>query len=158
MRDRRSTTSTCWCTRNIRRRRPSRAPGPIFARSPPPSRMRARSSRAASRRRQGGFAGIVGVGCRAGLVVVSLVAAPAVCAQDASAWLQRAAGAARIRNYDLVRCYYPDAKIIRIEPRSFRNAFPSLLPQQLNALAEHYFFRKGELARIAGLETQAFIF
>ena len=63
-----------------------------------------------------------------------------------------------IRNNDLVRCYYPDAKIIRIEPRSFRNAFPSLLPQQLNALAAHYFFRKGELARIAGLETQAFVF
>jgi sigma-E factor negative regulatory protein RseB len=63
-----------------------------------------------------------------------------------------------IRNNDLVRCYYPDAKIIRIEPRSFRNAFPSLLPQQLNALAAYYFFRKGELARIAGLETQAFIF
>ena len=63
-----------------------------------------------------------------------------------------------IRNNDLVRCYYPDAKIIRIEPRSFRNAFPSLLPQQLNALAAHYFFRKGELARIAGLETQTFVF
>ncbi len=157
---------------------------------------------AARRRRPGGFAGLFKVGCRAGLVVVSLVAVPAVCAQDAAAWLQRAAGAARnlnyvgtivyehggrvetshlvhlleggsefekltnldgparevIRNNDLVRCYYPDAKIIRIEPRSFRNAFPSLLPQQLNALAAHYFFRRGELARIAGLETQAVIF
>jgi sigma-E factor negative regulatory protein RseB len=157
---------------------------------------------AASRRRLGGLAGFVSVGCRTGLVVASLVAVPAVYGQDAAAWLQRAAGAARslnyvgtivyehggrvetsrlvhllesgsefekltnldgparevIRNNDLVRCYYPDAKIIRIEPRSFRNAFPSLLPQQLNALAAHYFFRKGELARIAGLETQAFIF
>jgi len=46
-----------------------------------------------------------------------------------------------------------EIKIIRIEPRSFRNAFPSLLPQQLNALAEHYFFRKGEVARIAGLDV-----
>ncbi len=157
---------------------------------------------AACRRRPGGVAGFFKVGCRAGLVVVSLVAVPAACAQDAAAWLQRAAGAARglnyvgtivyehggkvetshlvhlleggsefekltnldgparevIRNNDLVRCYYPDAKIIRIEPRSFRNAFPSLLPQQLNALAAHYFFRKGELARIAGLDTQAVIF
>jgi sigma-E factor negative regulatory protein RseB len=160
---------------------------------------------AASRRRLGGLSvlsGFVRVGCRAGLVAVSLVAVPAAFGQDAGAWLQRAANAARtlnyagtivyehggrvetshlvhlldagsefekltnldgparevIRNNDLVRCYYPDAKIIRIEPRSFRNAFPSLLPQQLNALAAHYFFRKGELARIAGLDTQAFIF
>ena len=164
--------------------------------------MRARRTLAAPRRRLGGFAGFIGVGCRTGLVVVSLAAVPGASAQDASGWLQRAAGAARslnyvgtivyehggrvetsrivhlldggsefekltnldgparevIRNNDVVRCYYPDAKIIRIEPRSFRNAFPSLLPQQLNALAEHYFFRKGELVRIAGLETQAFVF
>ena len=164
--------------------------------------MRARRTPAASRRRLGGWSRPLGVGCRAGLVVVVLAAIPAAYGQDAAAWLQRAAGAARglnyvgtivyehggrvetsrlvhllesgsefekltnldgparevIRNNDLVRCYYPDAKIIRVEPRSFRNAFPSLLPQQLNALAAHYFFRKGELARIAGLETQAFVF
>ncbi|HEV3240928.1 MAG TPA: MucB/RseB C-terminal domain-containing protein [Casimicrobiaceae bacterium] len=63
-----------------------------------------------------------------------------------------------IRNNDEVRCYYPDAKIIRIEPRTYRNAFPSLLPQQLDTLAEYYFFRKAEVARIAGVETQAFVF
>jgi sigma-E factor negative regulatory protein RseB len=164
--------------------------------------MRARSTPAASRRRLGGWSRPLRVGCRAGLVVVVLAAIPAAYGQDAAAWLQRAAGAARglnyvgtivyehggrvetsrlvhllesgsefekltnldgparevIRNNDLVRCYYPDAKMIRVEPRSFRNAFPSLLPQQLNALAAYYFFRKGELARIAGLETQAFVF
>src|SRR5208337_1432429 len=63
-----------------------------------------------------------------------------------------------IRNNDEVRCYYPDAKIIRIEPRTYRNAFPSLLPQQLDTLAEYYVFRKAETARIAGIETQAFVF
>ncbi len=31
-----------------------------------------------------------------------------------------------IRRNGEVRCYYPDAKVIRIEPRTFRNAFPSL--------------------------------
>src|SRR6476646_9521310 len=36
-----------------------------------------------------------------------------------------------IRNGEQVRCYYPDAKVIRVEPRSMHNAFPSLLPQQL---------------------------
>ena len=63
-----------------------------------------------------------------------------------------------IRNNEQVRCYYPDAKIIRIEPRTYRNSFPSLLPQQLDTLATYYFFRKAEIARIAGLETQAYIF
>jgi sigma-E factor negative regulatory protein RseB len=164
--------------------------------------MCARSTPAASRRRLRGLAGLVGVGFRSGLAVASLVAVSAAYGQDAAAWLQHAAGAARslnyigtivyehggrvetshlihlleggsevekltnldgpprevIRNNDLVRCYYPDAKIIRIEPRSFRNAFPSLLPQQVSALAANYFFRKGEVARVAGLDAQAFVF
>jgi sigma-E factor negative regulatory protein RseB len=63
-----------------------------------------------------------------------------------------------IRNNEQVRCYYPDAKIIRVEPRTYRNAFPSLLPQQLDTLAGYYFFRKAEIARIAGVETQAILF
>jgi len=63
-----------------------------------------------------------------------------------------------IRNNEQVRCYYPDAKIIRVEPRTYRNAFPSLLPQQLDTLAVYYFFRKAEIARIAGVETQAVLF
>ena len=63
-----------------------------------------------------------------------------------------------IRNNDEVRCYYPDAKIIRVEARNHRNAFPSLLPQQLDTLAEYYTFRKAEQARIAGIETQAYVF
>jgi sigma-E factor negative regulatory protein RseB len=63
-----------------------------------------------------------------------------------------------IRNRGEVRCYYPDAKIVRIEPRTFRNAFPSLSPMQQKALLEFYDFRKAETARIAGLETQAWVF
>ena len=63
-----------------------------------------------------------------------------------------------IRNNEQVRCYYPDAKIIRVEPRTYRNVFPSLLPQQLDTLAGYYFFRKAEIARIAGVETQAVLF
>ena len=38
------------------------------------------------------------------------------------------------------------------------NAFPSLLPQQLATLATYYQFRKAEIARVAGLETQAYVF
>jgi sigma-E factor negative regulatory protein RseB len=63
-----------------------------------------------------------------------------------------------IRSHGEVRCYYPDAKIVRIEPRVFRNVFPSLSPQQLAALTQFYHFRKAEVARVAGLEAQAFVF
>jgi len=63
-----------------------------------------------------------------------------------------------IRQNDQVRCYYSDAKLVRVEPRALHNVFPSLLPQQLSTLAEYYNFRKAETARIAGLETQAYVF
>ena len=63
-----------------------------------------------------------------------------------------------VRNNENVRCYYPDAKVIRIESRNSRNAFPSLLPQQQATLTDFYVFRKAESARIAGLETQAYLF
>jgi sigma-E factor negative regulatory protein RseB len=63
-----------------------------------------------------------------------------------------------IRGNGEVRCYYPDAKVIRVEPRTFRNAFPSLSPQQQAALAEYYDFRVAERGRVAGIETQAWVF
>jgi len=136
------------------------------------------------------------------LGLATLAVVPAALAEDAIAWLARAAAAARQQNYvgtvvyqhgshvetsrlvhlnDLgeefeklvnlegparevirshgeVRCYYPDVKIVRIEPRTFRNAFPSLSPPQQKALAEFYDFRKAETGRVAGIETQAWVF
>jgi sigma-E factor negative regulatory protein RseB len=47
---------------------------------------------------------------------------------------------------------------VRIEPRTFRNAFPSLSPQQQKTLLEFYDFRKAETARVAGLDAQAWVF
>jgi sigma-E factor negative regulatory protein RseB len=135
-------------------------------------------------------------------MLAALAHAPAVRAQDAAAWLERAASAARslnyvgtivfqyggrvetsrlvhfndgrneleklvnldgparevIRSHGEVRCYYPDAKIVRIEPRVFRNVFPSLSPQQLQTLTQFYDFRKAEAGRVAGLDAQAFVF
>lgn len=136
------------------------------------------------------------------LAVATLVTVPAALAEDAAAWINRAATAARQLNYsgtivyqhgghvetsrlvhvfDMsgefeklsnldgpareiirsageVRCYYPDAKVVRIEPRTFRNAFPSLSPQQQKSLLEYYDFRKAESGRIAGIEVQAYVF
>jgi sigma-E factor negative regulatory protein RseB len=141
---------------------------------------------------------------RIAAVVVAIAVAPVdpVRAQDAAAWLGKAAKAAReltyvgtivyqhgprvetsrlthlyeggaeyeklvnldgparevIRSQGEVRCYYPDAKIVRVEPRTFRNVFPSLSPQQQQALAQFYEFRVAEAARVAGLEAQAIVF
>jgi sigma-E factor negative regulatory protein RseB len=63
-----------------------------------------------------------------------------------------------IRTQGEVRCYYPDAKFVRIEPRTFRNAFPSLSPQQRKTLAEYYDFRMAEIGRVAGRDVQAWVF
>ena len=63
-----------------------------------------------------------------------------------------------IRRDGEVRCYYPDAKVVRVEPRTFRNAFPSLSPQQLSSLGQYYTVRKGGVSRVAGLEAQAWTF
>jgi len=133
--------------------------------------------------------------------LAALVAAPAR-AEDAAAWLARAAAAAKQLNYagtiafhlgdrletsrivhlndagsefeklssldgparevirsnGEVRCYFPDARVVRVEPPSFRNAFPSLSPQQQSTLAQYYEFRKAETTRVAGLEAQAYVF
>jgi sigma-E factor negative regulatory protein RseB len=63
-----------------------------------------------------------------------------------------------IRSNGEVRSYYPEAKIVRLEPRTFRNAFPSLSAQQQKALADHYQFRKAETGRVAGIDAQAWVF
>ena len=63
-----------------------------------------------------------------------------------------------IRMNGEVRCYFPDTKVIRVEPRTFRNAFPSLSPQQQAALTDFYTFRMAGRERVAGIETQAWVF
>ena len=63
-----------------------------------------------------------------------------------------------IRSQGEVRCYYPDAKVIRVEPRTMRNVFPSLSTEQQQSLALYYTFRKAEVARVAGHDAQAYVF
>ncbi len=63
-----------------------------------------------------------------------------------------------IRSAGEVRCYYPDSRIVRVEPRTIRNVFPSLSAEQQRALAQYYDFRKAEQARIAGYDAQAWVF
>ena len=51
-----------------------------------------------------------------------------------------------------------DVSFGSIEPRTFRNAFPSLSAQQQKALTEYYELRKAEADRVAGLDVQAWVF
>src|SRR5487761_2241663 len=59
-----------------------------------------------------------------------------------------------IRTHGEVRCYYPDAKLVRVEPRTFRNVFPSLSPQQQQSLSRFYDFRVIGDDRVSGRPVQ----
>lgn len=62
-----------------------------------------------------------------------------------------------VRNNDEVKCFLPDEKIILIESRGQQQSFPALLPPSSTNLGEHYILRKGEIARIAGYESQQIV-
>jgi sigma-E factor negative regulatory protein RseB len=63
-----------------------------------------------------------------------------------------------VRSRGEVRCYYPDAKVIRVEPRTFRNAFPSLSPEQKETLSKYYDFTVGAVERVGGHTAQLVVF
>jgi len=63
-----------------------------------------------------------------------------------------------IRSSAEVRSYFPDAKVIRIEPKTFRNVFPSLSAEQLRNLAQYYEARMVVSERVAGHWTQVMTF
>jgi sigma-E factor negative regulatory protein RseB len=55
-----------------------------------------------------------------------------------------------VRTQNEVRFYYPEAKIVRVEPRTFKNAFPSLSAEQQKSLTQFYDFRIIAGERIGG--------
>lgn len=59
-----------------------------------------------------------------------------------------------IRRNDEVRCYIPDSKLLKVEKRRGRKAFPDLIPEKLGPLTENYDVRLGGLERVAGIECQ----
>ncbi len=59
-----------------------------------------------------------------------------------------------VRTANEVRYYFPDAKIVRIEPRTIRNVFPSLSPEQTANLAQYYEFKLAPGGRVAGRMTE----
>jgi sigma-E factor negative regulatory protein RseB len=60
-----------------------------------------------------------------------------------------------VRSKDTVRCYLPEAKVVKVERRTADRTFPGLLPERINALARHYDIALGDARRIAGFECQS---
>jgi sigma-E factor negative regulatory protein RseB len=61
-----------------------------------------------------------------------------------------------VRNKDIVRCYLPESKVVKVERRTPPDrAFPALLPERVNALARHYDIALGEVRRIGGFDCQS---
>jgi sigma-E factor negative regulatory protein RseB len=63
-----------------------------------------------------------------------------------------------IRVNDELTCYLPEARLIRIEPRTGRQGFPSLLPKQMATLAQQFTVKKLEIERVAGHDAQVWMF
>lgn len=63
-----------------------------------------------------------------------------------------------VRSEGEVRCYYPDAKLVRVEPATFRNVFPSLSAEQQQSLTRYYEFRVLGEDRVGGRPVQVVVF
>jgi sigma-E factor negative regulatory protein RseB len=63
-----------------------------------------------------------------------------------------------VRTQTDVRYYFPDAKIVKIEPRTFKNVFPGLSPEQQRSLTQYYDFRVVTGERISGRAAEVVTF
>lgn len=63
-----------------------------------------------------------------------------------------------VRTNEELTCYLPEDRVMRIEPRTGRQGFPSLLPRQMTTLAQHFNVKKLEIERVAGHEAQVWMF
>jgi sigma-E factor negative regulatory protein RseB len=63
-----------------------------------------------------------------------------------------------VRINDELTCYLPEDRVMRVESRTGRQGFPSLLPRQMTTLAQHFNVKKLEIERVAGHEAQVWMF
>lgn len=62
-----------------------------------------------------------------------------------------------VRSNDEVKCFLPEDKVVIVEKRGQHKAFPALLPASVSSLGEHYLIRKGDVSRVAGLDSQLIV-
>lgn len=63
-----------------------------------------------------------------------------------------------VRNGAELRSYYPDAKLMRVVPATFRNVFPAILPEQQQSLSRYYRFKVLGEDRVGGRPVQEVVF
>ncbi len=63
-----------------------------------------------------------------------------------------------VRGQGEVRFYFPDAKLVRVEPRTLKNGFPSLSADQQKSLKEYYDFRTAPAERVGGVAADVVVF
>ena len=59
---------------------------------------------------------------------------------------------------DELTCYIPEARLMRVEPRTGRQGFPSLLLRQMTTFAQHFTVKRLEIERVAGHDAQVWEF
>lgn len=62
-----------------------------------------------------------------------------------------------VRERGEVKCYLPAQRMILLERERLHKSFPVSLPGSVGSISESYVVRKGELARVAGQESQQII-
>lgn len=62
-----------------------------------------------------------------------------------------------VRTRDEVKCYLPEARVVKVDRRPGERGFPALLPERVNELARHYDISMGETRRISGFDCQAVV-
>jgi sigma-E factor negative regulatory protein RseB len=62
-----------------------------------------------------------------------------------------------VRTRDMVRCYLPEAQVVKVDRRTGEREFPALLPDRLHTLARNYELSLGETRRISGFDCRAVV-
>jgi len=62
-----------------------------------------------------------------------------------------------LRTDDAIRCYLPSSRTVKVDRRSDRRGFPTLLRGEISGLAENYTVTKGESRRVAGYACQEIV-
>ncbi len=62
-----------------------------------------------------------------------------------------------VRTRDEVKCYLPEARVVKVDRRASGRGFPALLPERVTELARHYDISMGETRRVSGFDCQAVV-
>jgi sigma-E factor negative regulatory protein RseB len=62
-----------------------------------------------------------------------------------------------VRTRDIVKCYLPDSRVVKVDRRNPARGFPALVPEQLSDIERHYAMSLGETRRVAGYNCQVVV-